>query len=196
MTQNTEERVAVQRLVKITFDYSATEDRLLARAQPVDGEPVALWLTQRLARRLVDALCTHLDKTAVADRAASLIRPAGAAGGDPDPQQKDMLLNFRREAAAMKRTSTTPVPEVAIEGAPLLQTIRVQLSKNRVLLALELPDGAAALPLTQDHVWQLLQILLNVFRRGDWPLDSWPSWLRDGEQAGKVADTSTLRALH
>jgi hypothetical protein len=197
MTESTEDRAAVQRLTKITFDYSSTEDRLLARVQPVDGDPGALWITQRLARRLVDTLCAHLDKTAFADRAASLMpAPNSAAGHSADIQQKEMLLNFRREAAALNRKTTAPVPAIATDDAPLLQTIRAQLSQNRVLLTLELPDGPAALPLTQDHVWQLLQVLLNLFRHANWPVDAWPAWMRDNSSTSKTPDTRVPRALH
>ncbi len=191
MTDKPADRAAPRRLDKLTLDYSAAEDRLLGRVQVLDGELCAVWLTQRLARRLVRMLCDHLDKTAVTDGPAPSGTPAAAQGS----RSKELLLSFRHQAAMLKRDPEPPVPELDARAAPLLESIRARLSQDRILLTLELTDGPATLALTQNHAWQLLQILLNLFRRAEWPLDAWPGWMRDGE-AVAMGRSGTTKALH
>ncbi len=191
MTDTPADRAAPRRLDKLTLDYSAAEDRLLGRVQAVDGKHSAVWLTQRLARRLVRMLCDHLRKSAGTD----LTAPSGRTTDGKGPANREHLLSFRHQAAMMKREPAPPVPDVDAGDAPLLEEIRAQLSRHRILLTLELTDGPATLALTQDHAWQLLQILLNLFRRAEWPLDAWPGWMRKGE-ADAASGPGSVQALH
>jgi len=188
----TTERAAERRLERITFDYSATEDRLLARMQASDGERQAAWLTQRLARRLVKALLSHLEKAIVAECSGSGkldTTSTGTAGQSP----KAMLMSFRHQAAQLKRNASPAVAPIETRDLPLLEAIHARLSYNRAALTMELPGGPAVLSLSHDHAWQLLQILLNIFRKADWPVDVWPDWMRDQDDAGTLSgDTQVL----
>jgi len=85
------------------------------------------------------------------------------------------------------------VAEVDTRDLPLLESIHARLTQRRALLTMELPVGPAVLSLSHDHAWQLLQILLNIFRKADWPVDVWPAWMRDGDTAAaSAADTQVL----
>ncbi len=179
MTQGDASR-GERRLTKITFEYAPREDRLLARVLADDGQTSALWVTQRLSLRLVHALRNHLDRSAAAD----------------SPHNPEALLSFRHEAAVQRREHHAPVPEPGSGHYPLLDTIDVRLLSNQVDLILKLPDGPAALSLTQDHVWQLLQILLDMFRRGEWPIDAWPAWMVNRAGGEMVAPSGNLPPLH
>lgn len=192
-TERDSERAATRRLRRVTFDYSATEDRLLARMLAADGELHAAWLTQRLTRRLVKALLAHLDKTVLAEHPAGSMPSSAASTGRGSQTPKDMMMGFRHQAALMNREPAPPVAEVDTRDLPLLETIHARLSKNQAVLTMELRGGPAALTLTHDHAWQLLQILLNLFRRAEWPTDSWPEWMRDGETSSdRGSDTQVL----
>ncbi len=184
-------QAVARRLERVTFDYSATQDRLLARMQASDGERHAAWLTQRLARRLVKALLSHLDKTVTAEQAVAATPSVG--GGTAGPGPKEMLLSFRHQAALIKREPSPPVADVDTRDLPLLESIHARLTQHRALLTMDLPVGPAVLSLSHDHAWQLLQILLNIFRKADWPVDAWPAWMRDGDSAAaRAADTQVL----
>ncbi len=194
MTAAPEQAVAARRIDKVTFDYSVSEDRLLARIEAMNGDRGAVWITQRLARRLVAVLFTHLDKRVAAVRPGAeraVQRPSAPA--DPAQQQ---LQSFQHQAAVMRHASPAPVPAVDSSGAPVLQTIRAHLSRSRIWLTFDMPAGPGALGLTQDNAWQLLQILLNAFRRADWPLDAWPQWMRDGEAAASHRHDGKTPPLH
>lgn len=186
MTDSGSDQTVVQRLDKITFDYSATEDRLLARMLAADGSRSAIWLTQRLARQIVKVLCSHLAKIATGTHANSNIRS----------EQKQMILNFKRQAAMMKHVACPPVPEIETAEVPLLHTIHARLSQDLILLTLERPAGPAVLGLTQNHAWQFLQLLLNVFRRAEWAVDAWPDWMRNNEVAGAHTNLNNSRSMH
>lgn len=150
------------RLEKVTFDYEPREDRLLARVLAVDGSRRALWVTQRLALRLVATLARHLDHVAAGD----------------DVRHQPQLQSFRHQAALLGSQSGAPVEAVDPADAPLLDTIDVHLFHEQVELQLRLPAQAAVLQLSNDHVRQLLQILLDLFRRAEWPVTAWPGWMR------------------
>ncbi len=169
-----------RRLKKITFEYDPREDRLLARVLANDGATSALWVTQRLSLRLVQALRSHLDRSAAA----------------ASPHDPEALLSFRHEAAVQRREQHAPVPESGGGQHPLLDSIDVRLLGNRTDLVLNLPDGQAVLSLSPDHVWQLLQILLDIFRRGEWPVDAWPAWMVNRTGAASGAPSGSLPSLH
>ncbi len=185
--EGTPDRAAARQLERVTFEYSATQDRLLARMQGSAGERHAAWLTQRLVRRLVKALLSHLDKTVSAEHTNNSASDRPAAAADPTPT--DMMMSFRHQAALMRQTPSRPVPAIDTQDPPLLTSIQARLSRHRALLTMELPGGPVALSLNNDHAWQLLQVLLNVFQRADWPIDIWPSWMREGDtgEASKAA---------
>lgn len=188
----TTERAAERRLERITFDYSATEDRLLARMQASDGERQAAWLTQRLARRLVKALLAHLDKTTMTER-TSVASNSAVSSGSVSQSPKEMLMSFRHQAAMLKRESPPPVAPIDTHDLPLLEIIHARLLQSRAVLTIELPAGPVVLSLSHDHAWQLLQILLNIFGKADWPVDAWPDWMRDGDANGTPpGDTQVL----
>lgn len=195
MNEAPDGRAAARRIDKLTFDYSVAEDRLLARLQAMNGERSAVWLTQRLARRLVMALLSHLDKTAAAAGPAT-DRQSDRPVVTSDPQQREMVNSFRHQAAMLKHAPLAPVAEVDTAGAPVLKTIRARMSKNRMLLNFDLASGPGVLILTQDTAWQMLHILLNAFRRAEWPLDIWPDWMRDGRSGVQDSQAGKAQPLH
>lgn len=192
MTISERTKAADRRLEKVTFDYSSTEDRLLMRVQAQDGTRSALWLTQRLARRLVRVLCEHLGATIIAEHAATVSDLEDRKGS----QKKDQLLNFRRQAAVLNRAPGPPVPEIDTTNAFVLQKIDAQMSRHQMRLTFEMPAGPAMLALTQDHGLQLLQVLFNVFRRAEWPLDDWPTWMRNGRSIDAGGHPGRTSAWH
>lgn len=167
---------SARQLSKITFDYVPREDRLLARVQAADGERSALWLTRRLALRLVQALCAHLEKIA----------------STQSPQHADLLQSFRHQAAVASNRPGAPVPDIDSNDAFLLDTIELQLDTEHAHLTLMLATAPSRLSLSQEQVWRLLQILLDMFRRAEWPVDAWPAWMRDPQGVHAGIDTAMV----
>jgi len=44
------------------------------------------------------------------------------------------------------------------------------------------------MPLTPMEARQLLQILFLQYRKGDWPLDIWPQWIRKQAPQGAATE--------
>lgn len=168
------------RLEKVTFAYEPREDRLLARVLAADGTRSALWVTQRLALRLVGALARHLDHVAA----------------DDDARHQQQLQSFRHQAALLGSQPGAPVDAIDPAGAPLLDTIDVRLSREQVELQLHLPAQPAVLRLSNDHVRQLLQILLDLFRRAEWPVEAWPAWMHSDAEMDDGAVQGSLSSVH
>ncbi len=175
MTKAGQQGIAEHRLEKIAFDYSPVEDRVLARMQSKNNEARGAWLTQRMTRRLVRLLCEHLEKVTPTEASSPVSRMGSSA------KQKELMLSFRHQAAVLKHKRGAPIPAVDSACARLLHSIRVRMSDKHIVLTFQLADSPAVLALTQDHAWQLLQVLFNLFRKADWAVDVWPAWMRDSE---------------
>ncbi|KJS09207.1 MAG: hypothetical protein VR73_02950 [Gammaproteobacteria bacterium BRH_c0] len=161
-------------LEKVTLSYVAVEDRIRMNAQIRGGEAVTFWLTQRLCRGLVKTFVDYLDKTTVTatDRGKSMVQ-----------------TYFQEEA--MMRKSKSPSVDASKSTAPpvLVKTLNIRTSADALQLRLPMPDGSVStMPLTPMEARQLLQILFLQYRKGDWPLDIWPQWIRKQAPQGAATE--------
>ncbi len=162
-------------LEKITLSYVATEDRISMHAQIKGGEPVMFWLTQRLCRELIKAMVAYFDKNF--DNNASLRQ--GKAAAPTSPAGKSMLQSYYQEAAVQNKPRIPSVDATSSSRAPVLvQTLNIRTNPEAIVLRLPMPDGAVtAMPLKPEEARQLLQILHVQYRRAEWPMDVWPTWI-------------------
>lgn len=161
-------------LEKVTLNYVAVEDRICMNAQIRGGEAVTFWLTQRLCRGLVKTFVNYLDKTTVT---------ATDTG-------KSMVQTYFQEEAMMRKPRSASVDASKSTTAPMLvKTLNIRTTPDSLLLRLPMPDGSvSAMPLKPVEARQLLQILFVQYRKGDWPLDIWPQWIRKSAAEGKPAE--------
>ncbi len=155
-------------LEKITFDYSPQEDRLCIMAQAPDDEAIILWLTQRLCKNLATTLLTHLENSTPA--------PASA--------DKELMMAFRQSAALLEKEATSPVQVQTSARSSRVDIVDIRLSPDQVELAFHVPAAEPArLQMNPPQLRQILQIMLTMFQRAQWPTESWPNWMLEANGA-------------
>lgn len=174
-------------LRRLTTVYDAAEDRLRLAGEAADGERVLLWLTQRLAHRLVSHLCRWLERQGAVDAAA----PAHLTIA------RDLAQSFAQQAARQQQVAAAPVQvDGDGDGASSLASWRVASVD-----VLSRPDGveltflgeageAATLPLPTQPLRQWLGIVYDHYRQAEWPTAVWPAWM-DEAQPAPTAGAST-----
>lgn len=165
---------------KLTHAYAAVEDRIALTALTTADETLLLWLTRRLANRLIAPLTAHLDEQVRAS--------AGQAGSAPP----ELLHAFEQSAAEVQLRPQAPVrPEqAAVEG--LLTEVDLAPRGDRLVLSLKWAGGRASLAFTPTELRQWLLILHKVYAAAGWTPGPWPDWLR-----GELADpNAAARALN
>src|SRR5690554_6134022 len=85
-----------QPLHRVTTQYVANEDRLRLAGQLANGHTCVLWITQRLANRVLGHLLQWLEQRPIA--ASSDDAPASAAAANP--QRRTELQRFAQQSAA------------------------------------------------------------------------------------------------
>lgn len=167
-------------LEKITFDYSMQEDRICVMAQTRQGDPVLMWLTQRLCKSLASTLLGHLDKTTSVPPAAD----------------KDMMMAFQQSAAVLQQEPSAPVQTPDNTCATRIDVVDIHMAADKVELVFHLAgEDRARMVLNPAQLRQVLQIILTLFRKGDWSTAQWPSWMLDASP-GVPPTTPNLSMLH
>ena len=167
-------------LEKITFDYSMQEDRICVMAQTHQGDPVLMWLTQRLCKSLASTLLGHLDKTTSVPPAAD----------------KDMMMAFQQSAAVLQQEPSAPVQTPDNTCATRIDVVDIHMAADKVELVFHLAgEDRARMVLNPAQLRQALQIILTLFRKGDWSTAQWPSWMLDAIP-GVPPTTPNLSMLH
>ncbi|GAB4396970.1 MAG: hypothetical protein OHK0048_03630 [Rhodoferax sp.] len=161
---------------RITSEYVESEDRLRLCAEVDAGQRVVLWLTQRLANRLVTALWRWLGR------------------GWPDVARPEVWQEFAQDRA---RQSLQPQAKVNAEGARAnwrVDSVDLTYAEGAVQLRFV---GAQSTPvvlsLTELPLRQWLAILESLYRSADWPLSAWP---QGSDSYTSANSTPATRVLH
>lgn len=150
-------------LQRITTEYLPLEDRVRLAGEVGEGEPVVLWLTQRLLQRLLPLLLRWLE-------------PQGA-----DPLRAEMEYHFTQEAARAAPAQPEPVRAPVASAGVVVESVDVEHSDDMMRLVFK-RDGAelAELVLAAPQLRLWLGILHRAYGNAQWPLEVWPAWLRQG----------------
>jgi hypothetical protein len=152
-------------LQKITTTYSEAEDRLCVAGEDETGAAVALWLTRRLANRLVRQLVAWLEEE---------------DGGALAVLGPELRQSWAQEKAVRQLEPSAPVR--TDRGAPQLLVASVDLSRaaQHYLLGFRTAaDAAPSLTLSGTELRQWLGILHHLYQIADWPRDPWPTWMEE-----------------
>lgn len=156
---------------RLTTDYVDTEDRLRLSGLIANGPPVAMWLTQRLATRLLAALLQWLDKQVGGTKAAQA--PAAAAD-----LQSELVHGFAQEAAVADLKPLERVQAAATDGW-LIQSVDLTPQEQGITLIFRTADGqAVGLPLKAQELRQWLAIMRGIWLGAGWPEAPWPEWMK------------------
>lgn len=166
-------------IATITTRYDATEDRILLAVADADDNPASLWLTRRMAGRLVPALVEGVQKQIAAPQAAKAEHKVKA------------LAAANVYAQLQARISKKPAPAVAPPyDAPqhLINEIGVRNERNgaRVLEFRCVDRELATLMLSLTEQRQWLESLKSACGMAHWALDVWPEWMAPSASEGQI----------
>jgi hypothetical protein len=165
-------------LHRVTSEYIQNEDRFRLTGEDQMGNALCLWLTQRLALRVVSHLVTD-----IATHSPEAIQ---------NPSQDDdanKLLQGNAQQAAQEGLS----PQEAVASTSTTRALLIQeVDMNRA------PDGAVgfvfkdgpeptaqkiALGFQPQQLRQWLIILYSQWLLSEWPVTVWPEWITGQEAA-------------
>jgi hypothetical protein len=168
----------MRELQRFTTEYIDVEDRirLTGEIKRDDGqsERAVIWLTQRLANRLIPPLIGLLEK-----QMPPLDVPPSVV---PMVEQRMEIQRFAQQSARANLVEQPPVVATADVPAWVVQTIDISPGPQLIRLTFRHPSGAeAVLPFNPLLLRQWLNILLIAYRKGEWPLTIWPEWMQESE---------------
>ncbi|HEY1044113.1 MAG TPA: hypothetical protein VGE60_09635 [Telluria sp.] len=132
-----------------------------------DGALVQLWLTRRLADRLLPLLLNWLGQQA------------------GEGAHAEVMQEFAQQAA---REALAPLPSVRAQddSSMLVQAVDVTTGDNALGLAFKAggPSDEAGyrIGFEAQALRQWLGILHDQYRKAEWPVDAWPSWITSAGQ--------------
>ena len=170
----------VRQMVGLTTRFREAQDRLYIAAQDDLGEVTGLWLTRRLADRLVRKLTARLDG---GRQAAQAPEPSRAA-----------VQAWRQSVAQAKQAPAQPVPEPLPAQEALIESVDIAQVDHRLKLVFH-GAGVAPLALTVDgmQLRQWLGVVYRNYRLAEWPTEGvWPAWFAEATTQPLVPSGSPL----
>lgn len=164
---------------RLTGSYDADEDRIRLAVLDEQDSPLALWITQRLANRLVKGLVKLLEKNALP--------------GEISAPNKTAMQAFQQASSdlRMQRGRSVQAPPETELG--LVTNVAVRPRKDTIILEFSCGNGeSVAMPLGMTPLRQFLRVLHRLYIRADWPgEDIWPDWLTE-ENSAKTVEPSQI----
>lgn len=156
-------------LHRLTSEYIESEDRFRLTGEDQNGKALCIWLTQRLALRLI----AH-----VVDGIASS-SPEAIQNPSRDADTDALLQSHAQEAAKQDFT-----PQDAVVGSNTsLNMLVVEVDINRAdngVVGFVFKDGESenvALGFDPQQLRQWLMIMHTQWLKAEWPLAIWPEWI-------------------
>lgn len=165
-------------LQRITTEYVEAEDRLRLSGERLDGSTVVLWLTLRMAVRLVPPLCGWLEQ-----------RTAGA--GAP----LELVQEFAQQAALAALEPAPPVRVSSEVRSWLVHSVDVNIRDDLVQLGFKAEgqgEVIARIAFAPQPLRQWLGILHAQFRKAGWPLAAWPDWVAEARPQALAGQGAVL----
>lgn len=147
---------------KTTLSYDESEDRLRLAIEDDAGQALVLWLTQRLAGRLVQAL----------------VRWLGAGVEHRLGMTHDAMQSWEQDAALALHRGSDPVQIKGKVRWGLLTSIDLARHADDVhsVMFHWADDQTACLNLTRIELRQWLNIMHGLYIKAEWSRQVWPSW--------------------
>ncbi len=164
-------------LQRVTTEFVEDEDRIRLSGELAPDETRVLWLTQRLAQRLVPHLCQWLEKQ--------------TAAGAP----VEVVQGFAQQAALASLERQEAVKTGADTEAALVRSVDLTFTESAVYLLFKTEaEGpvVARIGFNAKPLRQWLGILLAQYRRGQWPLAAWPDWMTEARVPAAASQTAVL----
>jgi len=158
--------MVVANLKRLTTEYDQTEDRIRLTGEADNGQPLVIWMTNRLARRVVPKIVDWLDKD-------------GSPAGVPPSVKANALQSFAQEAAVAGLNPQKPVSASADARSWLTRSIDIAATgRNMTLTFHGPPDQSATVRFGETQLRQWLSILHRGWMKAEWSPLVWPSWIK------------------
>lgn len=160
-----------KRIARITIDYDRDEDRLRLSVASPRGEQAMLWMTRRIAERLVPALLERVTATP----SEEVVEQASG------PRQASQAAQvYEQLQARLLQKPTDPVRPSAEAVRLLIRKVSLGATADGALaVCFACDDGEQWVQLmAPTKLRQWLQMLQTLFTRAQWRNDLWPEWLR------------------
>jgi hypothetical protein len=174
-------------LHRLTSEYIETEDRFRLTGEDQDGNALCLWLTQRLALRMIAHLVNLITKGS----------PEALQNPTQDSDASDLLQSFAQEQA-----SSTLVPQAAVDFSKASDSIlvnEVDISRTPegvVGFVFKGNDTQVALGFEPQQLRQWLTIMHTQWIAAEWPVRIWPQWIAKQDAGEDEPTAKTKKAVH
>lgn len=155
-------------IVRITCGYDIAEDRLRIAVLDSQGMSLGLWLTRRLANRLISALL-------------GLLNDGGA--------DSNILQAWQQEVAVAAREAAEPVQVGSDQEFFLITAIDLNKTPDTFRIVFRWQETVgAAISFAPTELRQWLDVLHEQFRQGEWSDPLWPDWItaKAGSQESSI----------
>jgi hypothetical protein len=172
---------------QITTTYDAKQDRLRLEVADDSGRHVVLWLTRRLADRVVTALINILESD------GQLVKSRGAQPNRGKPDAVEQLM--QQAAADLKFRPAAAQAPIAPSEEHLLTAISLRGQGKSLALDFRWgqradEDAGASMMIGRVRLRQWLRIMHRVYVKSGWPVGHWPQWIRDDAASQLLSENS------
>jgi hypothetical protein len=166
---------------RISFLYSAAEDRLVLLVDSRSRQRIGVFVTRRLVSRLLNSLASLLERSSLAARQA----PYPLRGDVVLLEHQGAVQAGARQAAAAPSPASAPEPQPQLLLAPTLLTA-IDISTKPSHFSLTFRDARQALvtcDLTRAELHRVVKTLLAKVSEADWAVRVDAAWLEAGQQS-------------
>ena len=155
-------------LKRITTDYIEQEDRITLAGLTDKDQTVILWLTMRLASRLIKHCLNLLEK--------ETSQPEHVSRANKN--SRESLQNFVQKSAEQQTPQEEAVKVTKSSLELLVVKIDVMNSSAGVTLTFKQECGSGyQIFLNSQQLRQWLGMLFTIWQKTEWPTNIWPDWM-------------------
>lgn len=168
-------------LSRISTRYQYSEDRICLNGEAEDGELINIWLTRRLADRLVKNLTRWLEPQDMPGYSYTTPKVAAAQLRAIADRQE-----VKSEAVSKESEHEPPRQDWLVES--------IEMAYSRFGATFTFKGGrgeeqSARFNVSTQNLQQWLDILYEQYIQADWPIDVWPQWVRIGQIPPRYMDS-------
>lgn len=171
MTQDAVQTIEALALQRMTTEFDEIQDRLRLVGELANGEPLVLWVSQRMIKRVIPALVQWL-------------QPASEGAGPH--YHTEAVQSFAQQAAVAQLASQGAAPVQVPDQVPLpagsqwlIDSVDLLRTPDVLGLVFKCGELKASLLLAQQDLRQWLAILHLLCGKAEWTLDVWPEWIAE-----------------
>ena len=161
-----------QTITTVTTQYDEKEDRIRLSVVNRHQQSFVLWLTRRLAERMVPALLSGIKPRVNEEEASAQVAQ--------ETQAAQAAQFYEQLEARLSKKPAKPVKPPSFAPQGLIREITLKTADNgtRILIFHADDMPATKLIVTPKELRQWLEALRVGFHKGQWRQDLWPDWIK------------------